>query len=565
MKKNKYKSNMKNYKSPSGRRHLGSQMPKMALAILPLVIAANAQALKFNFGEEVSSNFDLTLSYATSWRATDADKSDLNSFFDAGGLNYTADARDPDAGDTLTNLARATAEFSMDWRNFGVLVSANYQYDQEVMKNNSAVDVVTEESVDASDAAKDYAGNTLEVLDAYAYGEFEVGENPLEVRVGKQVINWGEGLFFVNGIATQVPLNFNKFSTPGAELKEVYIGNPAIYAQMGIGEASSVEAYYQWGWNRTELPPKDTFFGSEALGRGGDDTTVLGIPARLKDNEAKDSGQFGLAYHTEIGDVEVGAYYSRYHETLPMLLADGTETFDCDYGLGNDENGDPILLGCNSIFGVSQTWAEDQDMFGFSAVSTLGDWSISSEVAYRPNQALWGDMLSLDRLYVNTQSGDDFLTNIDRHDTIHAAISGIWLGGPLDFIGVDSQVGLASIGMDHISGDRSNLSVASAITRADGLSTLAPDAESYGAVAEWIGTWNTGSTAISLDLFVQRDFQGNSHWWGNFAEDRTLFSASLTANMGADWEASLSYAGNSFEDSDYEDQDTVGLAINYKL
>ncbi|MEL0587413.1 MAG: DUF1302 family protein [Candidatus Thiodiazotropha sp. (ex. Lucinoma kazani)] len=52
-----------------------------------------------------------------------------------------------------------------------------------------------------------------------------------------------------------------------------------MYAQLGIGDESALEVYSQWRWNRTELPPMDTFFGSEALGRGGDELTSFGIPA----------------------------------------------------------------------------------------------------------------------------------------------------------------------------------------------------------------------------------------------------------------------------------------------
>jgi len=601
MKKNKYNSNVKKYQSPGGylRQHL--TLPKFALAILPLVISANVQAVDFNFGNqsEVSSTLDMTLGYSTSFRTTKSDTVEANEQqYLSPGLNYTGEARDPEAGDMLTNMARITAELGMEWRNFGLVASANYQYDNEVMKDDAAVDVLGART-ESSNAAKDYAGNALSVLDAYAYGAFDLGDSPLEVRVGKQVINWGESMFFINGIATQSPMDFNKFTTPGADLKEGYIGNPAVFASIGLGEESSLEMYYQWGWNRTELPPMDTFFGSEALGRGGDEVNGFGIPARAADIEAKDDGQFGAAFLSILGEMEYGVYYSHYHETLPMLAYDLSDpgmqyTFDqflpnfsvnpnpagtlCavgEYTLGGTASGVPIAGACNTAFGVSQVWAEDQDMFGVSLATTLGDWSIAAEASFRPDQALWGDAFG--KAYVNMNAGDDFATNIERHDTIHAAINGIYLGGPVSWLGLDAQVVLAQVGVDTISGDTSNLAVSSVITRdpdqaytynsaLDGtFATLSPDSESYGAAFEWIGTWNVGSTAINLDIFAQHDFSGNSHWWGNFAEGRTLFATTVSATLANGLEAAISYSGNSLDTSDYEDQDTLALSANYKF
>ncbi|MCU7891949.1 MAG: DUF1302 domain-containing protein [Candidatus Thiodiazotropha sp. (ex Ustalcina ferruginea)] len=542
--------------------------PPLPLAVIVgamlMTQTPSAAAFELNFGEdaEMSGNLDMTLGYAASWRTQDADRSDLTPGFLARGLNYTADARDPDAGDRLTNIAKATAELDLDWRNYGLVASASYQYDHEVMRSGNAVDIFTGEPRDSSEAAEDYAGNFLDVLDAYVFGTFDVGENanPLEVRIGKQVINWGEGLFFVNGVATQVPLNFNKLTTPGSELKEAYIGNEAVYAQLGIGDESALEVYSQWRWNRTELPPMDTFFGSEALGRGGDELTSFGIPARPSDIEADDSGQWGLAFRTNVGNIEYGLFYSRYHETLPTLAVDQSDPFNCDIGDGNG----PVSP-CNSVFGLRQIWAEDQDMFGVSASGTLGLWSINAELAYRPDQALWGDLLV--KGYTNLNPGADFLTNIERHDTMHASVHGVWLGRGIDALGIDNQVGLLQFGVDYIDGDLGNLAAHSTITRNEDLTTLDPDSTAYGIGGEWIATWNQALPGVDLelDVYLQHDIKGNSHYWGNFAEGRTLGSLGLDAIIRQDLVVGLTYAWINQGNSDYEDQDTVNLSVNYKF
>jgi hypothetical protein len=73
------------------------------------------------------------------------------------------------------------------------------------------------------------------------------------------------------------------------------------------------------------------------------------------------------------------------------------------------------------------------------------------------------------------------------------------------------------------------------------------------------------ATDISLDLFVQHDIKGNSHFYGNFAEGRTQASATVSALYGNNLEASIGYAMVDHEESDYEDLDTFNLAVNYKF
>lgn len=526
----------KNDRSNTRWRYLTPRLPRFAFAALPLAIAVNVHAVELNFGDdsELSGNLDMTLGYAASIRAEDADTAAIDPANNLAGTyttpNYLSDARVPDAGDLVSNVFKATAELSLDWRNYGFVGSAAYQYDTEIM-NDDAIDLAGN-SASWSDAAEEYSGNAFDVLDAYVYGTFDVGENPLEVRLGKQVINWGEGLFFLDGVATQVPLNINKLVTPGSELKEAYIGVESIYGQMGIGDESSIEAYVQTDWRRTEMAPRGTFYGDDAFFRGGDEVDpVLGVPVRDPDIEASDSGQWGISGRTMVGeDTEVGLYYSRYHETFPFVK----------------------WTGGASALGASQIWPEDIDMFGASVATTLGAWSVNGEIAYRPNRPLFTT------LGVTNAAGE----GIEEHDTITATVHGIWLGGPLAF-GIDSQAVLVQFGADYIDGDLSNLAAQSSITK----ESLNPDDLAYGVAAEWTGTWQAvrQGTDLSLGVFLQQDLHGNSHFWGNFAEDRTLGAVTLTANVGTDWEASAGYSFTIQDNSHYETQDVFNLSVNYKF
>ncbi|WP_161599937.1 DUF1302 family protein [Pseudomonas sp. MPC6] len=517
------------------RMHLPFKGLPLAGAILSGTIGlassglAGAFELNFSEGSELSGSTDFTLSYATSVRATDADRGSW-----ATAPNFLSDARVPDSGDLISSVYKVGAELGLAWRNYGFVGNYVYQYDTEIM-DDDAIDFLGNKT-HWTNAAEDYAGNAFDVLDTYVYGSFEVGENPLEVRVGKQVINWGEGLYFIDGVSTQVPLNFNKLVTPGAELKEAYIGVESIYAQQAVGDSSSVSAYVQTKWRRTEFAPRGTFYGDDAFFRGGTEVDpVFGVPMRGSDQEASDSGQWGISGRTTIGDAEFGLYYSRYHETLPFVTANT-----------------PGL----SLTGLAQYWPEDLDMYGMSLSTTVGEWSVSGEVAYRPDRPLFMSLASPNAFT------DADLTNAEKHDTVSASVNGIWLGGALP-LGIDSQVVLAQFGADYIAGDLSDLQANANITK----ETLTPDSLAYGAAVEWIGTWQGAypGTDISLGLFLQKDIKGNSHFWGNFAEDRLLGSLSLTANIGNEWEASAVYSWINMDNSHYDTQDVYNLSVNYKF
>ncbi len=60
-----------------------------------------------------------------------------------------------------------------------------------------------------SDGGLDEAGSSIDLLDAFVYGSWTVGERDLNARLGRQVINWGEGLSIRTASArpTQVDIN----------------------------------------------------------------------------------------------------------------------------------------------------------------------------------------------------------------------------------------------------------------------------------------------------------------------------------------------------------------------
>ncbi len=632
-----------------------------ALSIAPL-----SQAVELDFGDTspVTGSIDFTLGYAGSVRATDANKEAIFKTLAMQGEqafypvpNMASDAAAPDAGDMISNLGKITTGINLYWENYGFVGSFTYQYDSEIMdENNGQVRLMHEyreylanttgqvipgiEDVfvpnpDAgiygmgdqwTKAAEDGQGNAFDILDAYIFGEYYIGDNPLEVRLGKQVINWGEGLFYLDGVAQQVPLNISKLVTPGSELKEAYIGVESLYFNLGIGEASSLEAYYHFKWRRNEWPIHGSFYGDDTLFRGAkqawntDLSSEAAFPApgfRGENIEASNSGQFGAAYRTMLGnDTEVGIYYARYHDANPVLtlsnnsdpttqftqqlIIDNTvgtgeltgafsgeilEMYGMPFGGAFDAAGDPGdptgeaialseqssavlgLFGAQAGDGMSmqQKWIEDLDMIGASFATTLGSWSLNGELAYRPDRPVFTNFWNHNGECVE---GCAFFTNGDayeEHDSTHASVHGIWLGGPL-VGGITSQLLLVQVAADHLGGDVNNVMAHNSVHRESSSSTYA-DSTAYGVSAQWTGTWQGiyPSTDLILDIFLQKDIKGNSHFFGNFAEDRLLGAVSVTANISQAWEASLGYQWTDQDNSYYDTQDAYNFSINYKF
>jgi hypothetical protein len=114
---------------------------------------------------------------------------------DDGDLNY-------DEGDFTSANLRTTFELEVDWRNFGAFARVNAFYD--FLQNDADSTRRTDLDEDARHRASRFesgvVGAQLQFLDAYLQGEWAPWERPLDVRVGNQLVSWGENVFIPGGI-----------------------------------------------------------------------------------------------------------------------------------------------------------------------------------------------------------------------------------------------------------------------------------------------------------------------------------------------------------------------------
>src|SRR5690554_6198170 len=374
---------------------------RITMKKLPLAVAAasmfgmyGANAVEFNFGE-LRAQIDNNVSYGVAWRTEKPDTGQImpgnatamgyvgegSSYnYDDGTLNYKR-------GDMYTNNIKWNGDLELGYKNYGAFVRARAWYDQVIMDE-------TPRFKEYNDATKSYAGKGAEILDAFVWGDFEVAEMPINLRVGRQVVSWGESTFIQGGISSINPMDASAFRRPGAEIKEGLLPVNMAFTSIGLTANTTLEAFYQLQWEKTRTDPCGTFFstidfvadgcGPVLLSHSEDEITGnfynLSIVPRMSDDEPKDDGQFGLALRTYtdlLGGAEFGVYYMNIHSRMPYI------------------SGQPLVdprSGANftqSRLEYQIAYPEDIQIMGVSIATSLPNGaSLGGEITYKPDLPL---------------------------------------------------------------------------------------------------------------------------------------------------------------------------------
>ena len=480
--------------------------------------AGQAGALDWQFENGAQLYWNTTISAGASWRADSPDR-DLysnsagrllgltkgrgGSPTDSNTLNYFA-------GDRVSTPFKLVTDLEFKKGSFGALVRAKAWYDQTLEdekvrlghQNNdynglrggldsafpllpfnpcpgASTDVPTPYGVfptcapgtwtkakmndNGYDDLQKFSGVYL--LDAYVYGSIPIGDSDLQLRLGNQVINWGESVF-IQGINQVSPIDVATARRPGTELKELFLPVPLAYMNWGFG-FGSFEAFYQFQWEPTVVDscgsywsPTEGLISSKVAGCGS--ATTFGNQAnavagargfyfqQTKGRDASDSGQFGLAFRFPVTaiDTEIGLYYQNIHARLPnisVLYGSHPDTaisspvlpfpiYRPDVAGGRWWGGavgptGPVYslitpaafhrtlaaLGGTDIEVARAFWEypDDIEMFGLSAATNLFGWSVSAELSYQK----------------------DTPVQINGNDLLQASLAGI---GPM---GADARAG----------------------------------------------------------------------------------------------------------------------------
>ena len=326
------------------------RLAKAVGAAVFLVGASNAGALSFKFGEggEWLLDWDTNIAYSAQWRVAKQDddkfayKNTGDLIEDSSRYSLLINANDGNNNfnrSLVQNKVSFVSEMDLQWRSYGVFLRGRGYYDDVYNDDtdHSREDFETYNSGELfppgdagfqefPDETEDAHRDRLEMLDYYAYASGELpGDRLFNVRLGSQVINWGEATFSpgINGLQSRADLIAR--NTPGVEVKEILLPSGALYGQLDLMPNLTLEAYYQYEWRKTELNGVGSFFSDrDFLGPGAENFLVAIGESRLvqvpKANEEKadDDGQWGAALHwvTENG-TDFGLYFVNAHNKAP--------------------------------------------------------------------------------------------------------------------------------------------------------------------------------------------------------------------------------------------------------
>jgi hypothetical protein len=309
----------------------------LVAALLPL--AAPLAAVEGVKGD-LSWSWSNTVSYGLLWRLDDADPQlyarsvpggkALSANGDDGNLNYETGI--------ASNAVKWTSELELRYKRVGAFVRAFAFYDYENEEGDRA-------RTPLSDDALNRVGSRAEIRDAFVWWDFDLGERPGTLRLGRQVINWGESTFIQGGINSINPVDVSALRVPGAELRDALLPFGAALLSVKPSENTSFEVYYQYEWEETQPDPVGSYFSTTDLAGEGatkvmlgfgaaPDTIPVGAPVpgnpvgavvpRSSTREADDGGQYGAAFRLflpQAAGTELGFYYLNYHSRLPVIMA----------------------------------------------------------------------------------------------------------------------------------------------------------------------------------------------------------------------------------------------------
>ncbi len=122
-----------------------------------------------------------------------------------------------------------------------------------------------------SNDGKNAIARELRFLDAFVNRLFYVGERAINVKVGQQVINWGESAFLVpNSLNALNPADQSLLRVPGFDIAELQrpLGMVSINAELFPN--LNMEVFYGYEWRPISVDPVGSFFSSsDTLGPGG--------------------------------------------------------------------------------------------------------------------------------------------------------------------------------------------------------------------------------------------------------------------------------------------------------
>lgn len=363
-------------------RRASGKVRLLTLALAGCLGCSPAFAFEIDTGNpDIRVRWDNTLKYTAGWRVKNQ-SSDLIS--GEGSLNHDDGNRNFDKGMMSNRLDLLTELDVIYARQYGFRLSGSAWYDDIYNKSNDHDSPNTANHLSVrhnkfNSDTRELHGRKAELLDAFVFGGFDLGDTRLNVRAGRHSVLWGESLFYgMNGIAgAMAPVDVVKLmSVPGTQFKEAIRPVPQISAQWQFNSNLSLGAFYQFRWEENRLPTAGSYFSGLDFNPDGGEArfNYPGVPIgyRVSDMDARNSGQFGLQMRFSALDTDFGVYAVRFHSKTPQQVNN----------IGGLMQGTPHLQSYQLVY------HEDITAYGASASRTFNAMQVSVEGSIRDGQDL---------------------------------------------------------------------------------------------------------------------------------------------------------------------------------
>jgi hypothetical protein len=394
----------------------------MIAAAAALVATGGAHALELDTGNpDFKVRADATVRYNLGVRTEAQDQRLLNfATTDEGNAKFGR-------GDIVSNRLDLLGELDLNYKGmFGARISAASWYDhayRDRSVSSPAGQATSYNNNRFNDGVNRFIhGPSGEILDAFVWSNFDLGSVPVNVKLGRHTVLWGEGMFIgAHAISYgQSPVDGVKaVSSPGIETKETFLPINQLTFKAQVTDKLSLAGQYALDWKSTRVPYAGTYLMGADNAPGVDRFALTPCnPAlgpysclAMANTAAKTSGDknWGLSARLDVDAIDstLGAYYRQFNDTNPETGIQLTSFA-------------PVSAPYNAILGAALpstfrfVYPAATKLWGLSLSKSVGPVSVGSEVSWRKNAHL-NSVAS----YTSTSTGA-------TGDTFHAVVNGTY-------------------------------------------------------------------------------------------------------------------------------------------
>lgn len=288
-------------------RHLVRGFCAIAVAAAAPVFAGS-----LDLGSETSLDYKATANYGLAIRTRDPDQRLINApveefqsylygvptspapgqpaqifRFERQGLSQSINSDDGDRnfkkGSLIHNRLSIYGELQLHRNDYGAVLSGSAFYDDVYhhQNDNDAPNTVNKFAPDGmttpdpnyrefSSETRFRDGQRARLLEAYVYNTWWLGDvSSINVRVGQQLVAWGESLFLSGVASAQSQADATKAFIPGTEIKDILLPTNQVAFNAAVTNDITLLGYYKLDFRPNEIfPVGDYFSPADVVGPG---------------------------------------------------------------------------------------------------------------------------------------------------------------------------------------------------------------------------------------------------------------------------------------------------------